>query len=473
MEKGILIILFVGQQYCDMNNNFWKSLIIGLILLVGTQAFGATYYVDADADAGGDGTTTATTGAQCAWDHLSDITAASFNADDQILLQKGDTWTGENLYFGGDEGSGTSGHPIILGSYGTGARPIIDTNSAAANAMNFEDLNYWTIQGLEFKGGTLNQLIFHADDAAMTDIIMEDCIVNASTSAAGNHAVQITESGFAATNIKISKCSITGTSGTGDGINAFAVTSGLNIYKNYIYSVGGDCIDVAGGDLHIVNANLCKSAGANGIKVHGQQHLLTNVVVRNNIVNHDTGTGYGIVIQDSTDGLIYNNTVYMAAGVGHYAAMQFDEPNTPDSFTGNIIKNNVCYGNPDFSGCWWVDDSVQNTFTASNTFSNNCIYTANAVIIDMDSGTDIGTANWAAVWLPNHPDDINTDPLFTNAAGGDFTLTPQSPARDTGVYLPGYEAKLDPTSSWPDDVRTRDDILSIGAYAVNRGVGIL
>lgn len=66
-------------------------------------------------------------------------------------------------------------------------------------------------------------------------------------------------------------------------------------------------------------------------------------------------------------------------------------------------------------------------------------------------------------------DQYQTDPLFTNAGGGVFTLLPNSPARHGAVYIPGYTTKLRPESTWPSGVTTMEDILSIGAYGVYRG----
>jgi len=82
----------------------------------------SVYYVDDDADAGGDGTTQALTGAHCAWDTVADVTVASFNAGDFILFNRGDEWR-ERLNI---SSSGTAGVPVTYGAYGTGDRPILN-----------------------------------------------------------------------------------------------------------------------------------------------------------------------------------------------------------------------------------------------------------------------------------------------------------------------------------------------------------
>ncbi len=91
-----------------------KTIPFILILLATVPAFGATYYVDAQATDGGNGLSEGT-----AWNQLSDITGLV--AGDSVLLQRGDVWR-EALT---TSASGTSGSPITLGAYGTGANPLL------------------------------------------------------------------------------------------------------------------------------------------------------------------------------------------------------------------------------------------------------------------------------------------------------------------------------------------------------------
>ena len=63
---------------------------------------------------------------------------------------------------------------------------------------------------------------------------------------------------------------------------------------------------------------------------------------------------------------------------------------------------------------------------------------------------------------------ITTDPLFTDAGGGDFTTKPDSPANNAAAYT-GYTTMLWWGTTWPDNVRTMGGILDIGAYPKKRG----
>ncbi|MBE3088046.1 MAG: right-handed parallel beta-helix repeat-containing protein, partial [Chloroflexi bacterium] len=98
-----------------------SALCFALALLCASGLSATTFYVDTAADAGGDGTTSALTGATCAWDTIADVNAASFNAGDSILFKRGCTWR-EQLTV---PSSGSAGSVITFGAYGEGADPII------------------------------------------------------------------------------------------------------------------------------------------------------------------------------------------------------------------------------------------------------------------------------------------------------------------------------------------------------------
>jgi hypothetical protein len=69
-------------------------------------------------------------------------------------------------------------------------------------------------------------------------------------------------------------------------------------------------------------------------------------------------------------------------------------------------------------------------------------------------------------------DDVNDDPLFTNAGAGDFTLQSGSPCLEVGTILSSpYDVGLSPISNspddWPNNVATKQwvGVQDIGAYA--------
>lgn len=78
------------------------------------------------------------------WQTLANVNGTTFTAGDQILFQDGGEWTGtlEPL------GSGSSGDPITISSYGSGSDPII-AGGGAAEAVYLVDQQYVTIENLE------------------------------------------------------------------------------------------------------------------------------------------------------------------------------------------------------------------------------------------------------------------------------------------------------------------------------------
>lgn len=104
-------------------------------------AAGTTYYLDAtggnDANAG--------TSTAAPWKSLGKLTVTTFHAGDQILLKAGQIWTG----YVWPKGSGTAGSPIVLSSYGTGARPRINGAGAVGSTVKLHNQQYWEIRNLE------------------------------------------------------------------------------------------------------------------------------------------------------------------------------------------------------------------------------------------------------------------------------------------------------------------------------------
>lgn len=89
-----------------------------LCLLTLSLSLSATqYYVSNTGSDSANGTSTSTP-----WQTIAHVNAQTFSPGDSILFQSGGTWQ-ESLI---PPTSGTSGNPIVFGSYGSGAKPIID-----------------------------------------------------------------------------------------------------------------------------------------------------------------------------------------------------------------------------------------------------------------------------------------------------------------------------------------------------------
>lgn len=101
---------------------------------------------------------------------------------------------------------------------------------------------------------------------------------------------------------------------------------------------------------------------------------------------------------------------------------------------------------------------------------NNLVYHSgsNDVYYILDTTTAYTLVEFKAAFGSWEQNSIQDNPDFTTV-GSDFTLKPASPARNAAIPITGYNTRLDPTSSWPDDVRTRGDSRTIGGCTVNSG----
>ncbi|MFK4100691.1 LamG-like jellyroll fold domain-containing protein [Streptomyces sp. NPDC019531] len=118
------------------------AVALGLVMLPATTAHAActTYYVSSSSGSdSNDGCSTSTP-----WKTISKVNGTTFTSGNQILFQKGGSWSGELQ----PQGSGASGSQIVISSYGSGAAPIIDGGGAAAT-IYLHNQAYWTIQNLE------------------------------------------------------------------------------------------------------------------------------------------------------------------------------------------------------------------------------------------------------------------------------------------------------------------------------------
>lgn len=110
------------------------KLILAISLLGFTYKSQATNYyvsnVGNDANAG--------TSPGASWQHVSKVNSSVFNPDDSVLFNGGDSWN-EALRF---PSSGTSGHVIYIGAYGTGANPII-TGLQTVTGWTDSTGNFW------------------------------------------------------------------------------------------------------------------------------------------------------------------------------------------------------------------------------------------------------------------------------------------------------------------------------------------
>ena len=80
-----------------------------------------------------------------AWKTLTKLNATTFSPGDRILFKSGGQWTGQ-LW---PKGSGTERHPIVIDKYGGEAKPMINGNGEAEDAVLLKNQEYWEVNNLE------------------------------------------------------------------------------------------------------------------------------------------------------------------------------------------------------------------------------------------------------------------------------------------------------------------------------------
>lgn len=132
-----------------VSNNFFK-LVFALVLVTASfssitnspkiYANNTTYYVS---QSGGNDSNNGTS-LGTPWKTMSKVSSVTFQPGDNILLNRGDTWTEQlNLH-----GNGTFDNLITVSSYGSGNKPLIQNSN---NVITIANESGWKIQGLAIK----------------------------------------------------------------------------------------------------------------------------------------------------------------------------------------------------------------------------------------------------------------------------------------------------------------------------------
>jgi parallel beta-helix repeat protein len=249
-------------------------------------------------------------------------------------------------------------------------------------------------------------------------------------------------------------CGVTGTAGWGIGIQCEAADSGTGLHcivrYNRIYGTRGDDTDGTGIQL---------------------DHWTAYNQVYGNVISGCDGQG--IIVYNSHDNVIYNNSSY-----GNVQRATFSNARTEIGLSANagslnynnIVKNNVAQATTANTYAIYVDASSYSQ--TGQSISNNCWYATatNWYFWNASGGNNLAT--WNA--FTGVGTDLNSDPLFTNAAGGDFTLQAGSPCIEKGVNLGStYLEMLLSLSTWPGSVSTGDwhktgGAPDVGAYGYRK-----
>jgi len=347
---------------------------------VAAPAFAATltgtYYVDNSAGSGCSDSFTTTSPSQ-PWCDFTPLNGNSLGPGSQVLLANGDTWD-QPLYL---SGSGTSSNWITLGSYGTGARPIIEGNGNASDrTVVLTNVSYWHVQDLQLTNAgegllveytTLGNVGLDIHDIYAYDI---NGIFNASPqqtdypdiqdsagitiSAAG--APTTTSGQTVLSDVSIRDNETYNTSGifliddpANDGLpqSATSTFSGVQIVHNYLHDATAPQLAVEAAENPLVANNYVDCSGEQYAPQGTTCFFVSDVdsaAIQNNVFVNvpDTGSSDETAMDleyKISDAMVYGNYFGNNAGAGIEMLQLANRPG--DYSTGSDIADNTFYDN--------------------------------------------------------------------------------------------------------------------------------
>lgn len=154
---------------CCFTLSIIASCFAGVAHASSTSITGHTYYVDCSAHMQGNGSSP-----QTAWNSLAQVNAAVFAPGDIIRLHRGTQCEGAIA----PKGSGASGAPIRLTTYGEGPRPKIIAGRSPEEALRLFNQQYWDIDSLDLSGGHTYGIFISGDNGILHHIHLENLAVH-------------------------------------------------------------------------------------------------------------------------------------------------------------------------------------------------------------------------------------------------------------------------------------------------------
>jgi parallel beta-helix repeat protein len=433
------------------------GLIVMLVFLLAPLSWAAIYYVDAtNGRDTNNGLSEAT-----AWKTIAKVNVSRFLPGDQILFKRGEVWR-ETLIV---PSSGIAQSSIVLGAFGSGAKPTLAGENLRVNAIVIANKNYITVDGLLCEntkgdailiGGTSHHVTVQncelrlADkgigiydpagggnvfqDNVIHDVRLDGISGNPHTrSVLGNETVvkrnQIFRAGRFGMFCRVNYWIIEENTVYDCGINT---QSGIECVGIEIYSASPT---EQSGDYNIIRRNVIfriVSAGNEGSAMEADRWCDHNQFYYNLAYDND---GPGITIYDASNNTVYNNTFYNNALNSSGELIQKGEVRLVASaakVTTNIaVKNNIAYATKSDVYAIFIDS---NTAAASLDIDRNSWYKSvggNWWFRATVGGSDL--TGWNNT--PGVGNDLFVDPQFLNIYRRDFGLQATSPCLDAGVNI--------------------------------------
>ena len=256
-------------------------------------------------------------------------------------------------------------------------------------------------------------------------------------------------------------------------VDGIKISAGVDVYNNVIDLTNStpethaDCIQGAGGYWRIYNNKFI--FGTQQVFIETDDIDLDNVLIYNNIFEDGQGPAIALRSKNAdiptdknlTNLLIANNTFVDATTYG----IRIVQDNSLWIITNSEISNNIFYssGSTDL-----LLEASASYAKADLLVYSNIFYPTNAIAYNAtddtggpyDTATDLNTGT-------GFTGNTNSQPTFTNYAGGDYTLSASDTvAKDAGKDLSAYTYLLTDYAG-----NTRTVPFDIGAYEYQSGAG--
>ena len=424
---------------------FTRKLIVWL--LAASPVCGATtFYVDAEhGNDAGKGASPET-----AWASLAKVKAQKFAPGDSLLFHAGQVWTGTLEA----HGSGSAAAPILVSSYGDGAKPRID-GVGAAQAVLLSEVSYWTLRGLAVTNhgktvGIRNGIMVHVAFAGVSygihlvEVDVSDVNGEVGSKSSGGIGVMAWgKNGKTAhfEDLVIERCTVKHVDGQGiwfhvkksdeeddDGTEHKQLNTNVRITRTTIEDTGRNAIFLRATEGASIDHNVVRFASArthgNAVVVAGTQ----NVVIRENEVSH-TGEHQGGGENgafDADDGaqntlIEYNWSHDNAGGMANVV----NDPRIHGLNSDNVIRYNISEN--DGARAFSVGGDVKNTL-----FYNNTIF------IGKGQSPHVLSAGRFVKHVPGDPDGIGFfNNVVYNLGSANFDISATRVGFDSNCYFGG------------------------------------
>jgi hypothetical protein len=358
-----------------------------------------TYYVDSR----GGNDSSAGTSPEAAWRSLGRAMRVTLREGDRVLLRRGSDWSGPFEI----TSSGTRDRSIVIGAYGTGARPLVHGGSTCVQVSgSFVRLTQIEARGCTWAGVSIDGSFVQVDHTRV------------SGNAAGIDITPRSRSDSILFNelVDNNRMSVLTKTPTDDDSGAFGILvqgdwariahnriSGSDAFS-YDYGRDGAAVEIFGGHDNLIEWNVATNDHA--FTELGGLHTARNAYAYNLYVTAAADATFLVTRgpKDSRgpvlDTRVYNNTAFL---------------------TGTGSQGVVCY-----AGCSSSILTLRNDIVVAQRealFADAPFDEAHDVFYGPIAGVSLGPAS------------IVADPRFRAPSRGDFRLSGSSPAVDRGVRL--------------------------------------